>query len=178
MKVLTIITSCIIPVFVLLSISSCILKKQNAYSAFIDGAQDGLRNAIAVAPYMIAIILAIKLINSSGITQQFGDIIDGILVKFGVPKGLGVFLLLRPLSGSGAIAELNNIFNTYGVDSPQGFFASAVMGSTETIFYTIAIYLSPAGIKSCPKALWISLASMISGIFVTSLLFALLPISP
>ena len=177
MNVLTSVASCAIPVFILLSVISCVLKRQNAYSAFIDGATDGLHNVISVIPYMVAIIFAIKLFNACEISQMLGTFIDSILTKIGIPEGLGVFLLIRPLSGSGAIAELNNIFITYGADSPQGLFASAVMGSTETVFYTIAIYLSPAGIKNNPKALWISLVSMICGIFATSLIFSLFPVA-
>ncbi|MBR3751416.1 MAG: spore maturation protein [Clostridia bacterium] len=177
MSIITTVTSCVIPVFILLSVFSCIAKKQNPYSVFIDGAADGIENVKSIIPYMVAIIFAIKLFNSSGIAKELGSLIDTALASLGIPKGLGVFLTLRPLSGSGALAELNNIFASYGVDSPQGLFASTVMGSTETIFYTIAVYLSPSGIKNSPKALWISLISMISGLLFTSLLFSLFPIA-
>ena len=82
---------------------------------------------------------------------------------------MGLFLLIRPLSGSGALAELGRIFSLYGPDSPQGIFASVFMGSTETIFYTVPVYLSAARLKSSPKAIIISLISMLAGL-VTALL--------
>lgn len=161
----------IVPLFIAISIICCIYRKQSPYSAFIDGAKDGINNSLTVLPYLIAIFFSIKLFTSSGLADIVGDLFNKFFCKIGIPNGLGLFIILRPLSGTGSMSELNNIFNSFGVDSPQGIFASALMSSTETIFYTIPMYLSPSGIKNSPKALWISLISMITGLWVAAFLF-------
>ena len=167
------ILSLMIPIFILVSITFC--HKSSPYNTFVEGARDGIKCAFEVLPYLLAIMLATKLFASSGLAQIVGTALDNALVFLGVPEGLGLFILLRPLSGSGALSELDNIFSRYGVDSLQGLFASVLMSSTETIFYTIPVYLSPAGIKSCPKALWISIVSLIVGLLGASMLFMLFP---
>ena len=173
MNIISWIFSLMIPIFILASIISC--RKKSPYNTFIDGASDGIKSAFEVLPYLIAIMLATKLFASSGLANTVGSFLDRLLVLLGIPDGLGLFILLRPLTGSGALSELNNIYTNYGVDSLQGIFASVLMSSTETIFYTIPVYLSPAGIKSCPKALSISIISMIAGLIGASLLFMIFP---
>ena len=116
------------------------------------------------------VVMGAIIISGSGLAGIAGRALSAALTHIGIPDGLGLFLLLRPLSGSGALAEMSSIFNTYGPDSPQGIFASVLMGSTETIFYTIPVYLSAAGLKSSAKAVIISLVSMLAGVLSASLL--------
>ena len=175
MSLLSAVSSYIVPLFILISVICCIFKKQSPYSAFIDGAKEGIKNSLSVLPYLVVIFFSIRLFTSSGLAQIVGDQLNNILSKIGIPNGLGLFIILRPLSGTGAISELNNVFNVFGVDSPQGIFASALMSSTETIFYTIPVYLSPSGIKNSPKAMWISIISMIAGLLIATLLFNVIP---
>lgn len=170
MKVLSEVSSYIIPLFLLIAIFFACIKRNNPYSAFIDGARDGITSALGVLPYMIAIFFATELLSATGLAAIVGDFLDKVLSAIGIPNGLGLFLLLRPLSGSGALSELSRIFAQYGPDSTQGVFASVLMGSTETIFYTIPVYLSAANIKGSGKAVVISLVSMLVGIFTASLL--------
>lgn len=170
MKLLGTVTAYAVPVFILVAVLAACVKGHNPYSCFINGAKDGIKGAAGVLPYIVAVMFATELFCSSGLAGIAGRALSAALTHIGIPDGLGLFLLLRPLSGSGALAEMSSIFNTYGPDSPQGIFASVLMGSTETIFYTIPVYLSAAGLKSSAKAVIISLVSMLAGVLSASLL--------
>lgn len=166
---LSLLSSLAVPLFILLALILCTLRRKNAYSAFISGAADGFRGAVSVMPYLLAVLFAVELFEASGLASAAGSLLSDFLLLIGLPEGLGLFLLIRPLSGSGALAELGRIFSLYGPDSSQGIFASVFMGSTETIFYTVPVYLSAARLKSSPKAIIIGLISMLAGL-VTALL--------
>lgn len=154
----------IVPIYIALVLISVTVKKVDAYPVFLQGAKEGLGNAFAILPYMIGMLFAIELVKASGIMDFLGSWIDRGLMHIGFPKGLSLFILLRPLSGSAALAELAEIFKQYGPDSAQGRLASILMGSTETILYTIPVYLGAAKIKDSGKAFSASLVSTIVGV--------------
>ena len=129
----------------------------------------GILPASLAASAVSTVLFAVELFEASGLASGISSLLSDFLLLVGLPEGLGLFLLIRPLSGSGALAELGRIFSLYGPDSSQGIFASVFMGSTETIFYTVPVYLSAARLKSSPKAIIISLISMLAGL-VTALL--------
>jgi len=155
----------VVPVYIAVVLLCVIIKKVDAYPVFLDGAKEGIANAFSILPYMIGMLFAIELVKASGLMSFIGKGLDKALICLGVPNGLSLFMLLGPLSGSAALAELSELYVTFGPDSAQGRLASILMGSTETILYTIPIYLGAAKIKDSGKALSASLVSTLVGTF-------------
>jgi spore maturation protein SpmA len=136
----------VIAVFLL----GALVKKVNAYEAFIEGAKDGFGIAVTIIPYLVAMLVAIGLLRASGALAVFMD-----AVRAGV-AGLGwdvawvdalPTMLMKPLSGSGARAMMIETMQTHGADSFAGRLASIVQGSTETTFYVLAVYFGAVGIR-------------------------------
>lgn len=164
---------------VMLFIGGAVIKKVNAYDAFIDGAKEGFETAITIIPYLVAMLVAIGVFRASGALDLLASgLRQGVLAlglddRFidGLPTAL-----MKPFSGSGARAMMVDTMQTYGADSFAGRLASIVQGSTETTFYVLAVYFGSVGIKNIRHAascgLVADLAGIITAISVTYWFFA------
>lgn len=142
----------------------------DAYGAFLRGAERGMRSALSLLPALCAMTLMISLLSASGLTQMITGLLSPVTNLLGLPQETTPMLLLRPLSGSGSLSVLQRIFSTYGPDSRAGRVASVMMGSSETIVYTMTVYLGAIGVRRLPDTLWISLTSYAVGVVVCALL--------
>ncbi len=156
-------TSYIIPIFVLFVIVFVSIKKVNVYSAFVEGAKGSIDLCFQILPNLIAIFIAIELLKHSGVLLNFAQILSPVLTFLGIPKELCTLILFKPLSGSGSISILSDIFSTYGVDSYISRCACAIVGSSETTFYVCTVYFSQCKIKKLLYAIPVSLISMLIG---------------
>ena len=118
-------------------------KGCDVYGAFLAGAEKGM----------------LALVNASGLTALLTSVISPLTGARGLPPEIAPMLRLRPLTGSGSLAALEAVFENCGVDSRAGRIASVLMGSSETIFYTMTVYLGAAGVKRLPRVLPVSLAA-------------------
>lgn len=164
MSFLTTLSVWTIPCYILLIILWAICKKTDGYSAFAEGAKEGLNSAVTVLPFLCAMLLAIGLVRGSGLLEGAGSILGKGMELLGIPKELTMFVLIRPLSGAAALGELDTIYQTLGPDSLAARMASVMMGSTETIFYTLAVYMGAANVKKHRHALSASMISMMVGV--------------
>lgn len=164
-----------IPVLIAIVLIVGLIKKVPIFEKFLEGAKEGLHSTFAVAPSLIGLITAIAMLKSSGALDIFSSFIAPITNLVGIPSEIIPLALLRPITGSGSTALLNNILATHGANSQIGQIASVIMGSTETAFYTIAVYFGASGIKNSrhaiPCALTADLAALIVGTLVVKLLF-------
>ena len=124
-----------------------------------------------IFPTLIGIFLAVGAIRSSGILDLIIKIISPITNFFGIPSEIMPLALVRPISGSASTAVATDIMTTFGVDSKIGLIASTIMGSTETTFYTIAIYASCVGIKKIRFVLAAALIADFVGIVFSVVLW-------
>ena len=131
----------------------------DAYSAFLRGAEKGMKSALALLPALSGMLLMLALMNASGLAQLLSRLISPVMTLIHLPEEVAPILLLRPLTGSGSLAALESIYEICGVDSRAGRISSVLMGSSETIFYTMTLYLGAAGIKKLPNAMIVSLAA-------------------
>ena len=131
----------------------------DVYGAFLRGSERGMRSAMALLPALCAMLLMLALVNASGMAHLLSRMISPLSRWMHLPEEVAPILLLRPLTGSGSLAALESIFETCGVDSRAGRIASVLMGSSETIFYTMTVYLGAAGVKRLPHVLWVSLTA-------------------
>ena len=140
----------IIPVF--LSILLIMGIKKNSYESFIQGAKRGVEIALDAFPYLLAMIFATKLLNSSMIFMT-------ILKNYNIPHLLFLEGIFRPMSNNASLSILIQIINEFGVDSKMGITASVLQGATETSFYVITIYYGTVGIKKYPYSLVMAIIS-------------------
>ena len=131
----------------------------DVYGAFLRGAEKGMRSAIALLPALCAMLLMLAVVNASGLAELLSRLLSPLTDLMHLPQEVAPMLLLRPLTGSGSLAALESIYETCGVDSRAARIASVLMGSSETIFYTMTVYLGAAGVKKLPHVMGVSLAA-------------------
>lgn len=131
----------------------------DVYGAFLRGAEKGMRSAMGLLPALCAMLLMLALVNASGLAQLVSRLTAPLTGFMHLPEEVAPMLFLRPLTGSGSLAALESVFETCGVDSRAGRIASVLMGSSETIFYTMTVYLGAAGVKKLPWVMPVSLAA-------------------
>ena len=139
--------SYLIPVLIALILLFGFLRKVPLFDTFLEGAKEGLKSTVSIAPALIGLITAVTMLKASGALDLFTAAIRPVASFLGLPPEVMPLTLLRPVSGSGSIAILDQIFSTCGPDSFAGRVAAVMMGSTETTFYAIAVYFGAVGIK-------------------------------
>jgi len=168
MKIINYISVIAMPMIILFIILYSYLEKKKVYDIFLEGAKEGINIVVNIFPTLIGLFVAVGSLRNSGILDLIINFLSPILKIFDIPTEIMPLALLRPVSGSAAMAVATDIMNTYGVDSLIGKIASTIMGSTETTLYTIAIYTSCIYIK---KTRGIVIAALIGDIvgMITSL---------
>ncbi len=166
---LNLISALIIPTVVILIITNGLLKKEPVFDYFTDGAKNGFETSIKILPSLVGLLVAVSMFRASGLLDALENIISPALNYIHFPKELVPLALIRPVSGSASLAIVRDILNTYGADSFVGRCASVMMGSTETTFYTIALYCGAAKIRNTRHALAPSLTADFAG-FIFSVL--------
>ncbi|MCI6647753.1 MAG: spore maturation protein [Oscillospiraceae bacterium] len=119
----------------------------DVFSALTDGMRDGLKTLLRIFPSLLALLPAIAMVRASGLLDAVTGLLSPVLAVLGIPEQLAPLLLLRPLSGSGALAAATDLIGQYGADSLLGRTAAVMLGSTETTFYVLAVYFGAAGIQ-------------------------------
>ena len=124
-----------------------ILKGQPVYELFVEGAAEGVTMALQILPYLLAMLLSVAVFRASGAFAALAGLLEPITSFFGIPASVLPLAMMRPLSGSGALALAADIINEEGPDSFAGLLASVMQGSTDTTFYILAVYFGSVGIK-------------------------------
>lgn len=174
-EIIKVISVFAIPGFMVFVLTYGYIRGVNVYDTFIEGAKEGLSTVIRVFPYMVAMFVAIGIFRSSGAMDILVKILSPLTGILGIPGEILPLALMRPVSGIASTGILGELFKTYGPDSFIGRAASTMMGSTETIFYTLSIYFGAVGIKKIRYTLWGSLladiAGLVASIIVCSIVF-------
>jgi spore maturation protein SpmA len=164
----------IIVVFII----GAMLKKENVYEAFIEGAKGGMQTALTIIPYLVGMLVAIGVLRNSGVLDLIVSGFNWVFVQLGVNTDFTPALptaLMKPLSGSGSRAMMVDAMKTFGVDSFVGRLACVFQGSADTTFYIIALYFGSVGIRKTRYAISMGLladfAGVIAAIFVSYLFF-------
>lgn len=160
----------ILPFFFIIILVVCFFKKVPVYQTFVNGAKNSLQLVVSIFPYVCAIMLAVALFKVSGLSLIFVKLISPVFVFFGIPPEVCELVLLRPFTGSGSFAILNDIFKTYGADSYIARCACTILGSSETIFYVATVYTSQTSVKKLFYAIPVALASSFVGAILSCLL--------
>lgn len=150
----------------------CILLfgRGNGFSSFTLGAKEGLRSAVGLLPTLIALVVAVKMLNASGAVELICRVIEPAASAVGIPSGLLPLLLTRPVSGSASTAVYSSLLTEYGADSLEAFCASIIMGSSDTMIYVITVYFSSVGVRRTRYAFPCAAVVMIFVVFFSCFL--------
>lgn len=162
-------TDYLVPVLLILAAALALRKKENAYDLLTDGAGDGLRLLLTITPVLIILLTGITMLRASGAMEILSRIMAPVFSFFGIPPETAMLVLIRPISGSAALAVGADLMGTYGPDSTIGRTAAVMLGSTETTFYTISVYFGAAGIKKTRYTVPTALFADFVGFFMASL---------
>ncbi|MEG0742699.1 MAG: spore maturation protein [Clostridia bacterium] len=161
----------LLPVLLLWLLTVAAWKRLKMYDLFVEGAKEGLHVAVRVLPNLAAMLIAISLMQASGLMEALCALCAPAFEWLGLPAQVAPLVLLRPLSGSASLAMLERILRECGADSRAGLVACTVMGSSETIFYTICIYMSTIKDRRTGYAVPCALAGALAGVLLAGLLF-------
>ncbi len=166
MKTIQFISQLIIPLFILLVVGYGLVKKVRVYDSFVAGAKDGITVVIKIFPYLLAIFVAVKSFQASGAFAFTKDLFHGILLALNIPLEVISIAIIKPLSGSASIGVFTDIIKTTGPDSLASRMAAVIMGSAETTFYILAVYLGAVGIKKTRYLVPVCVLADVVGILI------------
>lgn len=163
------ISNLIIPLMVLLIVIYGLYKNNNIYDSFTDGAKESIPMILSMFTSLLGMMLGINIFLKSGFLNFLLNFIKPIFELLKIPVEILPMALMRPISGSSALAILNNIMSSFGPDSLIGIMASCIQGSTDTTFYVLTLYFGSVGIKKIRYSLKVGLLADFIGI-VTSII--------
>ena len=162
-------SSYIVPVLLSGTALYALVKQVDVYDALISGAGEGLGTLARILPSLVALLSAVYMLRASGAMELLAHFLAPVLIRLGIPPETAPLLLIRPVSGSGALAVGSELMAQYGPDSYIGRVAAVMLGSTETTFYTIAVYFGAAGIRRTRYAIPAALTADLAGFFFAAL---------
>jgi len=150
-----------VPATITIAAVLLLLTKKDLFASFIKGARGGLDACIQLIPTLVILITAVRMFTASGAMDLICGFLGGLTNKIHIPKEMIPVVIMRPLSGSAASAAVNELFTTSGADSFAGRCASIIMGASDTIIYTLALYFGSCGITRTRHAYTASFLTLI-----------------
>ncbi len=141
-------------------------KRLNMYETFIEGARDGFKTAVTIIPYLVAILVGIAVFRASGAMDMLTSWTRDAVAWLGCDTSWVEALptaLMKPLSGSGSRGLMIDLMNTYGADAFVSRVSAAIQGSTDTMFYVLAVYFGSVGVRKTRYAVGYALLADVSG---------------
>lgn len=166
-----------IPAVITIVIIYGICKKAPIYDYFITGAVDGLKTAVEMLPFIIAVFIGIEAVTSSGAMELLQKLCTPLFTILKIPKELTSIIILRPVSGSGSLVLAEQIMHQNGPDSFAGIAASVMVGSCETVFYVLALYFGVTSVKKLRHAVHAGIIGYIAGVLASVYLSYIILIS-
>ena len=164
------ISAYIIPVLVIGVLVYAQIKKLETYNAFVKGARGAFDLVLSIFPFIATIMIMVALMRASGLMDIVISLFSPLFTLLGIPVEVTELVLLRPFTGSGSYAILNDIYTTYGADTYVSRCASVIMGTSETIFYVAAVYFSQTSVKKLSYAIPLALVLSLFGTVVACLI--------
>ena len=164
-----------IPTFILITLLIASWRKIPTYELFVEGGKEGIQMAVTLLPFLLGMIVSIAILRSSGALDAFINLLSPLLMKIGIPPEILPLALIRPISGTAALAMTAELTQVYGPDSFIGRLAATMQGSTDTTLYILTVYFGSIGIKKMSYALKVGLLAdlvgIISAIIIVYLVF-------
>ena len=158
----------IVPILLLSTAGWALYRRVNVFEAITVGASEGLRSVVQIFPNLVCLLTAVYMLRASGALDAFAGLLAPVFHVLGVPAELVPLMVVRPISGSGALAVGAELIEAHGADSLIGRIAAVMLGSTETTFYVIAIYFGAVGIRRTRHAIPAALLADVVGFFMAA----------
>lgn len=158
----------IVPMVLAVTAVAALGKREKAYDILVDGAREGFQMLLTIAPCLVVLLSAVGMLRASGALEAFSRVLSPVLKFVGIPPQTVLLMLVRPISGSAALAIGAELIAQYGVDSLVGRTAAVMLGSTETTFYTISVYFGSWGISKTRYAVPAALVADAVGFLAAS----------
>ena len=162
-----IISSFIVPGVLCVCSFIMLFSKKDGFGAFLRGAEKGVKTAFSLMPTLVVMCTAAAMFTASGAGRFLSGIVSPITDLLGIPSEIVPFLIVRPISGSASNSVLNELYRELGTDSLASFTASVIAGSSDTLFYIIAVYFSAVKIKNTRHAVSAGICTMLTVIIVS-----------
>lgn len=161
-------TDYLVPLILFVTTALALRRQERAYDLMLGGAAQGLKLLFTILPALIVLLTAVYMLRASGATELLSRVLSPFFSFFGIPPETAMLVLIRPISGSAALAVGAELMGRYGVDSTIGRTAAVMLGSTETTFYTISVYFGAAGIRNTRYTVPAALFADFVGFFMAS----------
>lgn len=161
--------SYVIPILIFVLLVFAVAKKTRPYNSFVEGAKQSLNLVVDIFAYVVAVFIFIEIFNKSRLTDLFACALKPVFNLLGIPTELTQLIVLKPFSGSGGLALLQNIYSTYGVDSYISRCASVILASSDTVFYVSTVYFSKTSVKKLGIAIPIALLATFVSVVLSCL---------
>lgn len=139
------------------------IRKVKVYDTFIEGAEEGLQVAVKIIPFLVGMMVALSVFRASGAMDLLARMLDPVTSRLGFPSQILPLMIVRPLSGAGALAVTADLLKTHHPDSYIGRLASIMQGSTDTTFYVLTVYFGSVGIRKARYAAAVGLFADVIG---------------
>ena len=159
----------LVPLLLFLLCAIALGKQENAYGHMLSGAAEGLGLLKTILPALILLLTAVTMLRQSGAVELLSRWLSPVFSLFGIPPETALLVLIRPISGSAALAVGADLMAQYGPDSPIGRTVAVMLGSTETTFYTVSVYFGAAGVHKTRYTIPAALIADFTGFFTASL---------
>ncbi len=166
MNILGYISTAAIPAIITVIILTGIINRVKVFDAFLDGAKEGITTVVKLIPTLVGLMVAVGVFRASGALDILVGLLKPLFSLMGVPADILTLAFMRPVSGSASLAIVSDIMDKFGPDSYIGKVACTIMGSTETIFYTLTIYFGTVAIRNIKYTLYAALITDVVGILV------------
>ncbi len=164
-----------VPLAIVLVFLTAAVRRKDLFSVFLNGAKEGLSTTASVLPALVLLMTVIGMARASGLLSLLTDVVTPTAERLGFPAEVLPLALLRPLSGSGALAFFEELLGEVGTESYEGRVAAVLMGGTETTFYTAAVYFGAAEVRrgngAIPAALTADFAGTVASALAVRLFF-------
>lgn len=160
----------LLPALLTLAVLSALHARMDVYGAFVRGAKEGLMTALEILPCLCAVLTATALLRETGLLARVQALLTPLLAPMGIPGEAAGVLLLRPVSGSAALAAVTDVMAACGADSRAARFACVVSGASETVFFTGSLYLGAAGVRRSRYLFPVALLAYAVGVIAAALL--------
>jgi spore maturation protein B len=174
MHIISLVAQGLIPVFILFTVIYGFAKGVPLYDSFVSGAKDGIGIIIGIFPYVLAIFIAVKTFEASGAHDFIKGMFTWVATPFHIPPEVFSVALIKPFSNAAALGIFTEIVKTSGPDSLATMISSVIMGSAETTFYVLAVYLGAVGIKKTKYLVPVCLTADLMGIIIAIILVKLM----
>ena len=161
-------TDYIVPLLILAASLLALRKKENTYDILLQGGAEGLKLLVNILPALVLLLSAVHMLRASEATEILSSLLAPVFQLLGIPAETAMLVLIRPISGSAALAVGADLMAQYGPDSLIGRTAAVMLGSTETTFYTISVYFGAVGIKKTRYAIPAALFADLVGFCMAS----------